>query len=122
MIRKRISQTIKKSATSNLKFITVLNVSIEYFKGSSMVKRFSWSIINEFKCIFKVTGFSNHEICTFWEKPFINPFVCSLCLVVQKTQRGCLRSRKALIGYSLSIDKPTDNESNETILPYRFKR
>jgi hypothetical protein len=36
--------------------------------------------------------------------------------------RGCLRSRKALIGYSLSIDKPTGNESNETILPYRFKR
>jgi hypothetical protein len=36
--------------------------------------------------------------------------------------RGCLRSRKALIGYSLSIDKPTGNESNETILPYRFER
>jgi hypothetical protein len=36
--------------------------------------------------------------------------------------RGCLRSKKALIGYSLSIDKPTGNESNATILPYRFKR
>jgi hypothetical protein len=32
--------------------------------------------------------------------------------------RGCLRSKKALIGYSLSIDKPTGNESNATILPY----
>lgn len=35
--------------------------------------------------------------------------------------RGCVRSRKALIGY-MSIEKPTGNKSNETILLHRFKR